>query len=100
MLGAGIWRQSASRGKTSSAQLEIIVAWRDTGWGAARAHRGDHLSQQPRMPLSAGGGDALDCGRRLPRALLNRAVLHVDAGESLDLLHRAVNPIGVVAVGP
>jgi len=34
-----------------------------------------------------------------PDALLDRAVLHVDASESLGLLNRAVDQIGVVAVG-
>src|SRR5262245_6505436 len=85
--------------------IEIIVARRDTGWGAARAHRGDRFLQQPPHLDDSFVGRAqmlLTAVADGPHALLNRAVLHVDAvdaGERLGLLHRAVDQIGIVAVG-
>src|SRR3954453_14908952 len=84
--------------------IEIVVARRDTGWGAARADRVDSLAQNaPHLDNAlVGRVQMLPAIADRPHALLDRTVLHVDtvdAGESLGLLHRAVNQIGIVAVG-
>jgi hypothetical protein len=69
------------------------------------AHRTDRVAQQPPHlddALVGGAQMLMTAIADRPHALLDRAVLHVDAvdaSEGLGLLRRAVDEIGIVAVG-